>query len=267
MNGDSNKVMCRLHDDILTAQSLGHNVFGVFLQGSQNYNLDYDGSDIDTKVIVLPSFEDIVLNRQPVSTTHVREDNTHIDLKDIRLMWQCFKKQNINFLEILFTDFYIVNNQYKDLWYDMRYRAEDIAHYNNYAAVNCIAGMVFEKHAALCHPYPTLKAKIDKHGYDNKQLHHIVRCKEFLERYIKGVSYKDCLIPTNPAELIEIKSEYKLSLEEAKRVADCCKADVKAIKEHYMNTHPVKVREDVAEFMQDILVEALKRSLRAEIWK
>ncbi len=259
--------MCRLQDDIITANSLGHKVFGVFLQGSQNYNLDYDGSDIDTKVIVLPSFEDIVLNRQPVSTTHVREDNAHIDLKDIRLMWQCFKKQNINFLEILFTDHFIVNNMYKDLWYEMRSRAEDIAHYNNYAAVNCIAGMVFEKHAALCHPYPTLKDKIDRYGYDNKQLHHIIRCKEFLERYIKGVSYEDCLIPTNPAELIEIKSEYKLSLDEAKRVADSCKADVKAIKEHYMNTHPVKVRDDVAEFMQNILVEALRRSLRSEIWK
>ena len=105
---------------------------------------------------------------------------------------------------------------------------------------------------------------MDNYG---KSLSDIVRCTEFLKRYIKGVSYKDCLIPTNPAELIEIKSEYKLSLEEAKRVADRCKADVKAIKERYMNTHPVKVRAYVEQFMQDILVEALKRSLRSELWK
>ena len=32
---------------------------GIFLQGSQNYGLDTDKSDIDTKIIVLPSFEDI----------------------------------------------------------------------------------------------------------------------------------------------------------------------------------------------------------------
>jgi hypothetical protein len=29
-------------------------IVGVFLQGSQNYGLDYEGSDIDTKCIVLP---------------------------------------------------------------------------------------------------------------------------------------------------------------------------------------------------------------------
>ena len=94
MTDKDKKIFDRLNDDIKTVQDMGHKVFGVFLQGSQNYHLDYEGSDIDTKVIVLPTLEDIVLNKSPVSTTHIREDNSHIDLKDIRLMWQCFKKQN-----------------------------------------------------------------------------------------------------------------------------------------------------------------------------
>ena len=34
-------------------------IVGVFLQGSQNYGLDYEGSDVDTKLIVVPSFEDV----------------------------------------------------------------------------------------------------------------------------------------------------------------------------------------------------------------
>ena len=60
-------------------------------------------------------------------------------------MWQCFKKQNINFLEILFTDYFWVDYKYHAYWYAMIRMNEEIAHYNNYAAVNCIAGMVFEK--------------------------------------------------------------------------------------------------------------------------
>ena len=34
-------------------------IVGCFLQGSQNYGLDYEGSDVDTKLIVIPDFKDI----------------------------------------------------------------------------------------------------------------------------------------------------------------------------------------------------------------
>jgi predicted nucleotidyltransferase len=78
-------------------------IVGIFLQGSQNYDLDYEGSDVDTKLIVVPSFKDICLNRKPISTTHVRENNEHIDWKDVRKYVEEFRKQNLNFLEILFT--------------------------------------------------------------------------------------------------------------------------------------------------------------------
>ena len=89
------------------------------------------------------------MNKKPVSTTLILEDNSHIDVKDIRLMWECFKKQNINFLEILFTEYFCISSDYEDNWIIMQDAAEEIAHYNNYAAVNCIAGMVMEKNAAL----------------------------------------------------------------------------------------------------------------------
>ena len=34
----------------------------LVLQGSQNYGLDYEGSDIDTKLIVTPTFKEIAMN-------------------------------------------------------------------------------------------------------------------------------------------------------------------------------------------------------------
>lgn len=261
------KILKRLAHDFNFVESLGHKVFGVFLQGSQNYGLDYEGSDIDTKCIVLPSFEDIILNRKPISTTLVLEDNSHIDLKDIRLMWECFKKQNINFLEILFTPYFIVEPAYSDIWSTLTICSEDIAHYNNYAAVNCIVGMILEKNAALCHPYPSLKDKIDKYGYDNKQLHHIIRCEEFLNRYIDGVPYGECLFPTRPSYLIDVKANYIYSLDEAKELAKAIVDRAKAKKQVYMETHEPELNENVFNVLQETLLEAIKRSLKEEIIK
>ena len=255
----------RLFEDYKYVKSLGYNVLGVFVQGSDNYLLSWEGSDIDTKAILIPSFEDFVLNRKPTSTTLILPSNEHIDIKDIRLMHDCFKKQNINFIEILFTKYKYLSPDYEALYQPMFDNNELIAHYNNYAAVNCIAGMVYEKHKAMEHPYPTLKDKIEKYGYDNKQLHHILRCEEFLKRYINGVPYAECLIPTDPQNLIDVKATYKYSLEEAREIADNCEAIVKDVKQKYMDTHEVVINRDVETIMNGVLINVLKYAFKKEI--
>ena len=110
------------------------------LQGSQNYGLDVENSDVDTKLIVTPTFEDIAMNKKPVSTTHIRENDEHIDFKDIRLMLQTFRKQNLNFIEILFTDYSIINYDYKHMWQRLVEEREKIAHYNIYSNVRAMNG-------------------------------------------------------------------------------------------------------------------------------
>ncbi len=265
MTEKDKRIFDRLKSDFNYVTSLGYKVLGVFLQGSQNYQLDYIGSDIDTKAIVLPSFKDFVLNKKPTSTTLILPSNEHIDLKDIRLMHECFKKQNINFIEILFSKYRYMNPDYETLYQPMFDDNERIAHYNNYAAVNCIAGMVFEKRKALCHPYEGLKDRIEKYGYCNKQLHHIIRCEEFLNRYIAGVPYAECLIPTNPQYLINVKAEYIHSLEEARQIADNAEYLVKLTKQKYMDTHPVVIDSEVDEIMNNVLFDALKHRFREEI--
>lgn len=255
----------RLFEDYEYVKSLGYNVLGVFVQGSDNYSLSWDGSDIDTKAILIPSFEDFVLNRKPVSTTLIIPSNEHIDIKDIRLMHNCFFKQNINFIEILFTRYKYINPEYEEIYQPMFENAEKIAHYNNYAAVNCIAGMVFEKRKALCHPYEGLREKIERYGYDNKQLHHIVRCEEFLKRYISGVAYANCLIPTNPQHLIDIKASYVYSLEDACELADILEVSTKATKQAYMDSHEVVIDREVEVIMNHVLIDVLKNAFKKEI--
>jgi predicted nucleotidyltransferase len=264
MTDREKKIYERLKHDFDYVRKQGYDVFGVFLQGSQNYELDYEGSDIDTKCIILPSVEDVIFNKQAVSKTLILEDNSHIDLKDIRLMWNCFKKQNINYLEILFTDFAYVPHEYYHFWLDMIRLNEDIAHIDNYSAVNCIVGMILEKNAALCHPYPSLKDKIEKHGYDNKQLHHIIRCREFLDRYIDGEPYEDCLIPTDRESLINIKADYIYNLEQAKELAKEAVDYAKAKKQAYLNSHKQTIDIGTQDKMNKIMVDILTKAWTGE---
>ena len=180
-------------------------IVGIFLQGSQNYGLNLPGSDVDTKLIVVPSFKDICLNRKPVSTTHVRANDEHIDWKDIRLYMETFRKQNLNFLEILFTDYYWINPMYEEQWMRLVQKREEIARMNPWRAVKSMKGIAMEKYHAMEHHYPARMAWIEKFSYDPKQLHHLIRVREYIERYIDGESYEDCLISTQPEYLQKVK--------------------------------------------------------------
>lgn len=193
-------------------------IVGVFCQGSTNYGLDTQNSDIDTKCILIPSFKDICLVNKPVSTTHILENDEHLDAKDIRLYCQCFRKQNLNFLEILFTPYYIINPMYREEWDRLIAAREFIARMNPYRAVKSMKGIALEKFHAMEHRYPSKVDIIDKYGYDGKQTSHQIRVYDYLRRYIAGEDYESCLRPTE--DLVPRIMDYKnlsiIPLEEAR---------------------------------------------------
>ena len=102
----------RLKEDYALLEKRGYEVLGVFLYGSDNYGLSDEQSDIDTKAIIIPKFDDLVFNREYVSDTFIENDNSLMDVKDIRFMFKIYLKQNINFLETLFTPYCELNPEY-----------------------------------------------------------------------------------------------------------------------------------------------------------
>ena len=228
------KIAKRVKEHYNYLKEKGYEIVFLALQGSQNYGLDvYDEeymSDVDTKAVVLPSFEDFVYNREPVSKTIVLENNEHIDVKDVRVMFDTYKKQNVNFIETLFSRWIIVNEKYEDIVDKLLENAEEIAHINVNQALRCMAGMSKEKLIALKHPYPAIVDKINKYGYDPKQLHHILRMNDFIRKYASGKPYKECLIPDNREYLINIKKGI-LDLEKAERLAYEVDEDTYRVKE------------------------------------
>lgn len=240
-------------------------IVGIFLQGSQNYGLATPQSDVDTKLIVTPTFKDIAMNRKPVSTTHIRANEEHIDFKDIRLYIQTFRKQNLNFLEILYTDFAIVNPIYEKQWNRLVESREAITHFNPYRSVQSMKGIALEKYHAMEHEYPSKIEVLKKYGYDPKQLHHLVRVEDYLGRYINGESYESCLDPgPMKQELIEIKMG-KYSLADARSIADKAKAHVEEMAEYAYSIYPNEEDPEVNELLDDVQYEIMRIAVKGEL--
>lgn len=245
-----------------------YHVVMIGVQGSQNYGLDTENSDVDTKMLVTPSFIDIVKGRDPVSTTKILSNDEHCDIKDIRGYWKILLKQNINFVELLFSKYTYIYPSYLDIWYEILEHREDIARYNPYAAIRGIRGMAYQKFAALCHPYPSKLEVLEKFGYDPKQLHHIVRLLYFLEDYGEGLPYKDCLMAPNADYLKALKTNGAgLDLEGATALAERSLRQIDDLTDFYCTDLDKKGNKDVEEFLdyslEVIISRALKRELKA----
>ena len=249
-------------------------IVGIFLQGSQNYGLDTESSDIDTKLIVTPTFNDLAFNLKPVSTTHVRENNEHIDFKDIRLMLQTFRKHNINFIEILFTPYYILNPRYEYFWEQLIAEREMIAGSNPLAMAKALRGMALEKFHALDHPYPSKLDILAKYGYDPKQLHHLVRLDCFFEYLSWGCSYENCLIPTDvDTEILTwIKNgHYCKTVEDAKELAEFYLDSIERKYDIYTSAYTKEEIENsrayqkTEELLDRVQYEIMEEAIRSEL--
>ncbi len=244
------------------------NIVFLGLQGSQNYGLDYEDSDIDTKLIVTPTFKDLAFNKKPVSTTFIREDNSHTDDKDIRLYIEIFRKQNLNFIEILFTPYSIVNPLYEKQWNRLIAANEEIAHYNQFRAVKSMVGVALNKYHSLTHPFPAKVEVLAKYGYDPKQLHHMLRIEEYLQRYIQGESYEACLHSLQKDYLISVKRGC-YTLEQAQVCADKCLERIRDLEAIACQIFIDKGNEYVDSLLNDvqgnIMEIALKEELKAKL--
>lgn len=250
---------------------LGYEVLFIALQGSQNYGMDiYTSeykSDIDCMAVILPSFEDFVGNRQAVSTTIVLDNNEHINIKDIRLYFELMYKQNPQFLELLFTDYKIVNKKYKLLVEPLFRNAEKIASYNLLKLYNGISGMAQEKLKALEHPYPSIMDKIEKYGYDGKQLHHIIRLYQFLTNLINGMSYKEAMTYfDDDIRLMCVKAKLNAYvLEEARMHAEDYATAIHDLKENYFAENEVVIDNEVVSILLEIKANIFRQSFKEQL--
>lgn len=266
------------HYDAAAAIIPKDRIVGIFLQGSQNYGMATDKSDVDTKCIIIPSFEDIVFNKPPISTTHILPNDEHIDLKDIRLIFGNFRKQNINYIEILFTKYFILNPKYEKFWNELIEEREAIAKYNMYTAVKAIKGMAMDKYHALEHPYPNKAEVLAQYGFDPKQLHHLGRLYYFLYDYLYSQkTYAEMLKlkGTKKYDLLDIKNGgdpylnvYPMSLKDAREWGKIYFETITRTADNYCNLHSdLKNKPDqyVDKLFDKVQTEIMKKAIKKDL--
>ena len=168
------------------------NIVGIFLVGSQNYGTDLPTSDVDTTLIITPTLEDIYLNKMGKNhTIYLPDSNEQVTVRDIRCLFSEFKKQNINTLEILYTDYCILNDPYKKIWQELLEERENISHYDRKRMVKAIKGNALNTYNRIY----SKEGEISK-----KQVANMVRYEYFLKNFINGESYEKCLHPEGQAK-------------------------------------------------------------------
>lgn len=151
--------------------------------GSHNYNLALPDSDVDAKLFVVPTWQDIIYNHRPISET-IKGPYGDINVCDIRLFIDTnLRKQNFNFLECLFTPYNAINPNYCDIWEDLIEYREAIAHYNPVEAVRTMMGQAENQYRRW--------GKFD----DQKTLYHMLRIEHAIAQYVSGKPFAETLAP------------------------------------------------------------------------
>lgn len=96
-----------------------------------------------------------------------------------------------------------------------------------------------------------------------KQLHHLLRVEEYIERYINGESYESCLQPRNPEYLIEVKKGYH-NLEEARKIGKESINHIDTICKKFVE-RPFETNEDIGALLEDVQYNMIKIAITKEI--
>lgn len=262
-------IMDRVQEHLESAIEYCNDYFVIALQGSQNYGIADAESDIDTKCLTIPPFSHLVFNERPMNTVHLMANDEHCDLKDMREYFKIIRKSNINFVEILFTPYYIVNPKYEEEWNILRNNNEKIARLNPARAVKCMAGMAKEKRHALCHKYPSRMKYIEEFGFDPKQLSHLLRIEYFVKSYIEGRLYKDCIYPPNREVrdfLLGVKRNlYDWDAEYAVAIADRTVESIQTMVDNFCEKH-LDIESPIGNvILNDVLFKVISKSIKEQI--
>lgn len=232
------------------------------LVGSHNYNLNVDEiknintgdrfitSDRDYKVFVLPTFEDLYKG----------------DMYDIRKLPNILYKANINFIEVLFSNEIIINDELgreqKLMLSKIFENKDEISKMNLPHLYNSCGGMFLSKMKLLKKGTDGTQHLVDTFGYDTKQALHAYRVLDFIVRFA-NTDFEDFkkAMTYNEQErefMLDIKRGL-FTLESFENfVKFYYEAKFKQLKEKY---HSFTPNQELKDKLDNIIMEIVKLSL------
>ena len=237
------------------------NVIGIFLTGSQNYGTDMPFSDVDTKLLITPTLEDVYHDKKGESSTIKMPDDSNemISIKDIRTVIHEIKKQNINVLELLYTDYCILNPVYKKAWELLVSRRNEIVRYNPYLAAKAVKGNALN----------TYDRMYKEDGEINqKQVANLVRYEYYLTQYLGGADYLNCLRPDeNSVRFIKQIRSGEIGKSVMVAIGDASAANIKKLADDYCEKYPNTSNLSLENFFDDILKDFIDLAFLSEYSK
>lgn len=234
----------------------GYKVAYICIYGSQNYEMDTPNSDIDMKSVIIPSLDDLINETKPISTSIATEWGL-CDLKDIRFYVDTLCKANPVYIETLYTKYYVSNLEF----FAIRDLRKKIVTNMSLLFVRGALGQIRMKREALCHPYPSIADKVEKYGYDPKQLHHVARLAHLIDTFTGHNDPQFVPSPEIIAMLMNIKTEV-MPVQEAIRLADYYVGCAQRMVENWNCTQDFSVKDKVKEIARRIV----KKSIIDSIW-
>lgn len=168
-------------------ERFGAQHFMTVLIGSQNYGLDSKDSDIDTFSFVMPSLNDLITGKPPLSF-EIDTDDGKCSVKDYRLAFNLLRKPSPNSVECFVSKYKYYEPEYsKVLEYFLDKEAPlcIITHANFCNMLNAIAGTARMLHG--------------RNMTEGKKYSHCLRLKELAQKYL------DC--DANPFEYLLLSPE------------------------------------------------------------
>ncbi|MGL5506526.1 MAG: hypothetical protein ACRDB0_01345 [Paraclostridium sp.] len=158
------------------------------LTGSHNYNLNRPDSDLDYKIFIVPSFDDLYYNMY----CHKKAEHSELidyDYHDVRNLIYRLSKSNVNFIEVLFSEEIIINPELP-VWAkyaisELMSMKKDIAKMNLPYLFDACLGMKHNKLKLIDKGSGSSIQYVKKHGYDTKSAMNAYRILDFLERFAK----------------------------------------------------------------------------------
>lgn len=199
---DKNEIMRRVaeHRKAFCEKNPDSTWFVCAAKGSINYNLDTEKSDVDTYLVAIPSWENVLDNTKISGVLDV--DGEQCSILDLRAFIKHLLRNNVNFLEILYSDYVDVNPKYGALWARLFAMRDDIAFIDPVKAISSMVYMVRNSFKEISSPKK------------NKALYHILRMSYMMRRYCAGQNFKLCMtVSDNLADQIIAAKEGEIDWE------------------------------------------------------
>jgi len=259
------EITLRLNRAAEYVRSLGYFPAYISLYGSQNYGLSLEeegyASDYDFKCVVLPSFREIVDEKECASLT-VDFEGGQIDIKDIRLFARLIEKMNPVYLECLITKNYLSLHGGKNIE-NIRALLPALFAQRGAAFARVCAKLFEEKRKRLCHDSPAQAENIMKYGYDLKQAHHMYRLLVML-RVFERTGEMQLSPPENEKWLLMNLKRGVYSLDEVLRMMENWRMEILTLEERIAAAYG-KEKDETAKQIENLRKTAVYEHCRREV--